>query len=304
MKKNNKTIIMILFFFVGLLVLLYPSISDFYNQKRQSKVIVDYESLLEKYSTNDYTKLFEEADNYNKELASYKHPYIYYKELKNYNKILDVNNTGMMGYISIEKIKVELPIYHGTSEQVLSVAVGHLEGSSFPVGGLGTHSVLSAHRGLPSSKLFTDLNKLEIGDTFTVTILDRLITYEVDQIEIVEPTDLKKLEIDPEKDYITLMTCTPYGINTHRLLVRGTRIENTKQKTYITTEAFQVSNLIVTPLVALPIIFILLLSIVFKPIEKDYLDEYLDITQNNINTDKYNNKDKTTKQTKSTSFIV
>ena len=291
MKKNNKTIIMILFFFVGLLVLLYPSISDFYNQKRQSKVIVDYELLLEKYSTNDYTKLFEEADNYNKELASYKHPYIYYKELKNYNKILDVNGTGMMGYISIDKIKVELPIYHGTSEQVLSVAVGHLEGSSFPVGGLGTHSVLSAHRGLPSSKLFTDLNKLEIGDTFTVTILDRLITYEVDQIEIVEPTDLKKLEIDPEKDYITLMTCTPYGINTHRLLVRGTRIENTKEKTFITTEAFQVSNLIVTPLVALPIIFILLLSIIFKPIEKNYLEEYLDTTKQN-NTNKKDKKKK------------
>lgn len=298
MKKNNKTIIMILFFFVGLLVLLYPAISDFYNQKRQSKVIVDYESLLEKYSKNDYTELFDEADKYNKELASLKHPYVYYKELKNYNKILDVNNTGMMGYISIDKIKVELPIYHGTSEQVLSVAVGHLEGSSFPVGGLGTHSVLSAHRGLPSSKLFTDLNKLEIGDTFTVTILDRLITYEVDQIETVEPTDLKKLEINQEKDYITLMTCTPYGINTHRLLVRGTRIENTKVKTYITNEAFQVSNLIVTPLVALPIIFILLLSIVFKPIEKNYLDEYLDIKQNNINTDKYNNKVKTTKQTR------
>ena len=296
MKKNNKTIIMILFFFVGLLVLLYPAISDFYNQKRQSKVIVDYESLLEKYSSNDYTQLFDEADKYNKELASLKYPYIYYKELKNYNKILDVNNTGMMGYISIDKIKVELPIYHGTSEQVLSVAVGHLEGSSFPVGGLGTHSVLSAHRGLPSSKLFTDLNKLEIGDTFTVTILDRLITYEVDQIETVEPNDLKKLEIDPEKDYITLMTCTPYGINTHRLLVRGTRIENTKVKTYITTEAFQVSNLIVTPLVALPIIFILLLSIVFKPIEKDYLDEYLDITQNNLNTDKFNKNSKNTKQ--------
>ena len=174
--KKNRTIIMVLFFFVGLLVLLYPSISDFYNQKRQSKVIVDYESLLEKYSKNDYTKLFEEADEYNKQLASYKFPYLSYKKLKNYNKILDVNGTGVMGYISIDKIKVELPIYHGTSEQVLSIAAGHLEGSSFPVGGIGTHSVLSAHRGLPSSKLFTDLNKLEIGDTFTVTILDRLIT--------------------------------------------------------------------------------------------------------------------------------
>ena len=264
--KKNRTIIMVLFFFVGLLILLYPSISDFYNQKRQSIVIVDYEALLEKYSKKDYTELFEEANNYNQKLASYKIPYLSYKKIENYNEILDVNETGMMGYISIDKIKVELPIYHGTSEQVLSVAVGHLEGSSFPVGGKGTHSVLSAHRELPSSKLFTDLNKLEIGDTFTITILDRLITYEVDQIVIVEPSDLKKLEIDPEKDYVTLMTCTPYGINTHRLLVRGTRIENAKEKIYITTEAFKISNLIVTPLVALPIIFLLLLIIIFKPI--------------------------------------
>lgn len=279
MKKNNKTIIMILFFFVGLLVLLYPAISDFYNQKHQTKVIVDYESLIEKYTTKDYTQLFEEADKYNKELASLKYPYIYYKELKKYNDILNVNNNGMIGYISIDKIKVELPIYHGTSEQVLSIAVGHLEGSSLPVGGMGNHSVLSAHRGLPSSKLFTDLDKLEIGDTFTVTILDRLITYEIDQIEIVEPNDIKKLEIYPDKDYITLMTCTPYGINTHRLLVRGTRIENIKEKSYITTEAFQVSNLIVTPLVALPIILILLLMIIFKPIEKNYSDENLKIIE-------------------------
>ena len=284
--KKNRTIIMVLFFFVGLLVLLYPSISDFYNQKRQSKVIVDYEALLEKYSNKDYTELFEKADKYNQQLASYKVPYLSYKKIENYNETLDVNGTGMMGYISIDKIKVELPIYHGTSEQVLSVAVGHLEGSSFPVGGKGTHSVLSAHRGLPSSKLFTDLDKLEIGDTFTVTILDRLITYEVDQIEIVEPNDLKKLQIDPEKDYITLMTCTPYGINTHRLLVRGTRIENAKEKTYITTEAFRISNLIVTPLVALPIIFVILLIIIFKPIEKNAFDEYLNILDSNIKVDK------------------
>ena len=286
--KKNRTIIMVLFFFVGLLILLYPSISDFYNQKRQSKVIVDYESLLEKYSKKDYTGLFEAADKYNQQLASYKVPYLSYKKIENYNEILDVNGTGMMGYISIDKIKVELPIYHGTSEQVLSVAVGHLEGSSFPIGGTGTHSVLSAHRGLPSSKLFTDLNKLEIGDTFTITILDRLITYEVDQIEIVEPSDLKKLEIDPEKDYVTLMTCTPYGINTHRLLVRGTRIENAKKKIYITTEAIKISNLIVTPLVALPIIFLLLLIIIFKPMEKNQLNEYLNKLEYNIKTDKNN----------------
>lgn len=268
--KKNRTVIMVLFFFVGLLVLLYPSISDFYNQKRQSKVIVDYESLLEKYNLADYTELFAEADKYNQQLASYKAPYLSYKKIKNYNKILDVNGDGMMGYISIDKIKVELPIYHGTSEQVLSAAVGHLEGSSFPVGGKGTHAVLSAHRGLPTTKLFTDLDKLEIGDTFTVTILDRLITYEVDQIEIVKPDDITNLEIDPEEDYLTLMTCTPYGINSHRLLVRGRRIENIKAKAYITTEAFKISILVVAPMVALPIVFVLLLLLIFKPVENDF----------------------------------
>lgn len=176
----------------------------------------------------------------------------------------------MMGYVSINKIKVELPIYHGTSEQVLSVAAGHLEGSSLPVGGIGTHAVLSAYRGLPTSKLFTDLDKIEIGDTFTITILNRLMTYEVDQIEIVEPSDIKKLKVDPNQDYVTLMTCTPYGINSHRMLVRGKRIENIKEKTYVTTEAFRISTLVVTPMVAIPIVLIILFIIIIKPVENDF----------------------------------
>ena len=267
--KKNRTIIMVLFFFVGLLLLLYPTLSDFYNQKRQSKVIVDYEELLNKYSFDDYSEIFEKAGIYNKELASYKYPYISYKKIKGYNDILNVDSDGMMGYVSIDKIKVELPIYHGTSEEVLSMAVGHLEGSSFPIGELGSHSVLSAHRGLPSSKLFTDLDKLEIGDTFTVTILDRYMTYQVDQIEVVEPNDLNKLEIYPDKDYITLMTCTPYGINTHRLLVRGVRIEDKDKPVYITTEAFRVNVITVTSLVALPIVLLLLIYIMIKPVEKN-----------------------------------
>lgn len=268
--KKNRTIIMVLLFFMGLLILLYPSLSDFYNEKRQSRVIVDYESLLKNLEVEDYTDIFNEADEYNKKLASSKNPFIYHKKVDNYNKILNVNGRGMMGYVSINKIKVELPIYHGTSEQVLSVAAGHLEGSSLPVGGIGTHAVLSAHRGLPTSKLFTDLDKLEIGDTFTVTILDRLMTYEIDQIEIVEPSDIKKLKIDPNQDYVTLMTCTPYGINSHRMLVRGKRIENIKEKTYVTTEAFRVSTLVVTPMVAIPIVLIILFIIIIKPVENDF----------------------------------
>lgn len=267
--KKSKTIIMVLFFFMGLLIWLYPSLSDFYNQKVQSQVIVDYEALLEKYTEEDYSEIFEKASEYNEKLRKLADPYLLYKKLKNYNNLIDVNGNGMMGYISIDKIKVELPIYHGTSENVLSNAVGHLEGSSLPVGGLGTHAVLSAHRGLPSSKLFTDVDKLEIGDTFSITVLNQMYTYEIDQITIVEPQDLSDLVIDPKKDYVTLMTCTPYGINTHRLLVRGHRIENQEKPQYITTEAFKISTLTVTPLVAVPIILILLIIIVFQPIKND-----------------------------------
>lgn len=266
--KKNKTVIMVLFFFMGLLIWLYPSLSDFYNQKVQSKEIGDYELVIEELEKEDFSKLFQEAHDYNEKLQDLTDPFIEAKKtMKNYKKIIDVNGNGMMGYITIDKIKVELPIYHGTSEEVLSVGVGHLEGSSFPVGGEGTHSVLSAHRGLPSSTLFTNLDKLEIGDTFSVTVLDQMYTYQVDQIKIVEPQDLRNLTIEPHEDYMTLMTCTPYGINTHRLLVRGVRIENAEKPTYVTTEAFKVSNLTVMPIVAVPIIFVLLLVVIFQPIK-------------------------------------
>lgn len=267
--KKNKTIIMVLLFFMGLLVLLYPTLSDLYNQKVQSAAIASYESILKNYEEKDYSKLFASAHSYNEKLKSLSDPYLTHDKLKNYNQIMNLDGNGMMGYISIDKIKVELPIYHGTSEKVINVAVGHLKGSSFPVGGVGTHSVLSTHRGLPSTKLFTDLDKLEIGDTFSVTILNQKLTYQVDHIEIVEPHDIKNLKIDPKKDYLTLMTCTPYGINTHRLLVRGKRIENEEKPIYITTEAFRVNTMTVTSLVSLPIIFILLLYIIFKPIENN-----------------------------------
>lgn len=267
MKKRKTTIIMVLFFFMGLLILLYPAISDFYNQKVQSKSIVDYEALLEKIDDNNYDEIFNKADLYNQKLRNLSNQFINYKSLKNYKKILNIDNKGMMGYISIDKIKVELPIYHGTSEEVLNKAVGHIEGSSLPVGGIGTHSVLSAHRGLPSSMLFTNLDKLEIGDTFTITTLNRTLTYEVDKITIVSPKEVNSLKIDKNADYVTLVTCTPYGINTHRLLVRGKRIENAKKKKFVTTEAFKISTMIVTPIVSIPIIFTLLLVIMFKPVQ-------------------------------------
>lgn len=269
MKKNKTTIIMVLFFFIGLGVLLYPSISDFYNQKVQSKAIVDYESILNNISKEDYTSYFEKANNYNKKLLAMKRPLLTYKNIKDYNQILNLNGNGMIGYLTIDKIKVELPIYHGTSNEVLSKAVGHLEGTSLPVGGSGTHSVLSAHRGLPSFKLFTDLDKLEIGDTFVINVLDQTLTYQIDKITIVKPNQVNDLKIEKDKDYVTLLTCTPYGINTHRLLVRGVRIENiNNKKLFVTTEGFKISKLVVMPLVAIPLILILLLIILFKPIEK------------------------------------
>ncbi len=273
MKKRRTTFIMVLFFFIGLLVLLYPAISNFVNQKSQSRVITNYEEVLDKNLVKDYSEIFEKAYEYNNKLQSLEYPLLMYDSISNYNEILNINNDGMMGYITIDKIKVELPIYHGTSTRVLSASVGHLEGTSFPVGGKGTHSVLSAHRGLPSSKLFTDLDELEIGDTFKITVLDQVLTYEVDKITIVKPTEVDDLAIDSSNDYVTLSTCTPYGINTHRLLVRGKRIDTvTNKKVYITTEAFRIDNLIVMPLVALPIILALLLIIIFKPVERNKFD--------------------------------
>ena len=268
--KKHSTIIMVLLFFIGLLVLLYPSISEYHNQKLQAKAIGDYEELLSTIEEKNYDEIFNAADDYNNRLRNLKFQFIDYKKLKDYNDILNFNKQGMMGYISIDKIKVELPIFHGTDEKTLSNSVGHLEGTSFPVGGEGTHAALSAHRGLASATLFTNLDKLEIGDTFTITILDRLLTYEVDQIVIVDPKDTSYLEIEEGKDYVTLVTCTPYGINSHRLLVRGKRIENIKERVHITTEAFRVSKFIVTRLIALPIIFILLIIIIIKPVEYNF----------------------------------
>lgn len=266
MKKRKTTIIMVLLFFMGLLILLYPSISDFHNQKVQSKSIVDYETLLKNINNDEYEEIFKDADEYNKKLAKLPNQFFNYKSVKNYKKTLNIDDNGMMGYISIDKIKVELPIYHGTSEDVLSKAVGHIEGSSLPVGGIGTHSVLSAHRGLPSSLLFTNLDKLEIGDVFTITTLNRTLTYQVDKILIVSPKEITSLKIDKNNDYVTLVTCTPYGINTHRLLVRGKRIENIKEKLFVTTEAFKISAFVVTPIVSIPMIITLLISIIFKPV--------------------------------------
>jgi len=279
-KKGKVRLIFIVIFIIGLIILLYPSISQYYNSFVQSNAISNYDKLFLNMKNKDYSKVFDKADSYNKQLFSLKYPLAQYKKIPGYKDLLNVNNNGMMGYISINKIKVEIPIYHGTDSSVLNVAVGHLEGSSLPVGGKNTHSVLSAHRGLPSARLFTDLNKLEIGDTFEITVLDRKLTYQIDEINVVEPNDVTNLKIEKNKDYVTLMTCTPYGLNTHRLLVRGVRIENIEnKKIYVTTEAFKINSLIVAPIVASPIILVLLLIVAFKPVnnkpKNKQLDEYL-----------------------------
>lgn len=269
-KRRWTTFLLLLIFFIGLSVMLYPALSDYWNSRTQSQAIVDYEAMLNNIQKEDYTALFEQADAYNQALDGLDYPLLEYNQVPGYFSILDLNGNGMMGYVTIPKIGIELPLYHGTSAAVLNVAIGHLQGTSIPVGGENTHSVVSAHRGLPSAKLFTDLDRLEIGDVFTVTILDRTLTYQVDQIRIVDPNDVSQLEMIEGGDYCTLLTCTPYGINTERLLVRGTRVETVEHRTiYVTTDGYQIDTLIVTPIVALPILFVLMMIVLFKPVKKD-----------------------------------
>jgi len=274
MKDHKITMLMILFFFIGLLVFFYPTLSNYYNEKNQSRTIYNYENILKNTNQIDFDKVKNDAIEYNKKLSKLKEPLLTYDTLKNYKKLLNINNDGMMGYLTIDKIKVELPIYHTVSETVLNSSVGHLEGTSLPIGGKGTHSVLSAHRGLPSAKLFTELDKLEIGDTFKITILDETHVYKVDKISIVKPNDRNELKINKDNDYITLLTCTPYGINTHRLLVRGERIQGDIKKDYITTEGFKVNRLIVMPIIALPIIALLLIVLLIKPVKRVNINKY------------------------------
>ena len=267
MKKNRSNIILILIFLVGLSVMLYPTISDYINQKNQSRAVASYSEEVENLSDVDYQAYFDAADDYNRRLAETPDAFYRPEQVSGYTDTLDVSGTGIMGYITISKIGVELPVYHGTSDGVLQVAAGHLEGSSLPVGGAGTHAVISAHRGLPSAKLFTNLDELEVGDTFTITVLDRVLTYEVDQISIVLPTETDLLQPVEGKDYVTLMTCTPYGINTHRLLVRGKRIENAENQKHIrvTADALRIEPIIVAPALAVPMLLVMLVVMLAVP---------------------------------------
>lgn len=267
MKKHLSTILLILVFLIGLSLLLYPTVSDYWNSLHQSRAIATYAEQVAEIDNDLYDRLWSDAEAYNQTLLDKPDRFLLSEEEQaEYESLLNISGNGILGYIEIPSIKCALPIYHGTDEAVLQIAVGHIEGTSLPVGGEDTHAVLSGHRGLPSAKLFTDLDQLVLGDTFLLRVLDETLTYEVDQILIVEPYELDALAIEAGKDYCTLVTCTPYGINTHRLLVRGHRIENQEiaQTIRVTADALQIEPIIVAPLVAVPMLLVLLVIVLFS----------------------------------------
>ena len=266
-KSNIINILLVLIFLAGLSLLLYPSVSDYWNSLHQSRAIASYAEEVANLNQEEYERIWNAACEYNASLADRENKYLLSDEQKKeYEELLNVSGLGVMGYIEIPSIKCSLPIYHGTEESILQIAIGHLEWSSLPVGGESTHCVLSGHRGLPSAKLFTDLDKLEEGDIFLLRVLDETLTYEVDQILIVEPEETEALEIEEGKDYCTLVTCTPYGINSHRLLVRGHRVENqaSAQSIRVTADAVQIDSKIVATALASAILLILIFVMLVK----------------------------------------
>lgn len=268
MKKPSSTAILVLILLVGLSLLLYPSVSNYWNSFTQSKVIVDYSQQIQEIDPDRYKEILDAAIAYNDSLLGRRNSYLLSDAQKEeYERLLDISGLGIMGYIEIPKIKCSLPIYHGTNDSVLQIAIGHLEWSSLPVGGESSHCVLSGHRGLPSAKLFTNLDQLVAGDVFLLRVLDEVLTYEVDQIQIVLPDETDSLMIEEGQDYCTLITCTPYGINTHRLLVRGHRVDNLPESRviHITSDAVQIEPILVAPIVATPILLVLLLMLLTKP---------------------------------------
>ena len=267
-KKNRMTLILLLaVLLAGLSLLLYPMVADYWNSMHQSQAIASYQETVAEMDDETYETLWQAAEDYNSGLLGNADRFQpTQEEHQRYEELLDVSGSGVMGYVEIPSIDVSLPIYHGTDSSVLNIAVGHLEGSSLPVGGESTHCVLSAHRGLPSARLFTDLDRLKTGDTFTLSVLNRLLTYEIDQILIVKPEEVDTLAIEPGQDLCTLVTCTPYGINSHRLLVQGHRVENTapKPEIFVPADMVQIDPLVVTPIVAVPMLLVLLIFLLIR----------------------------------------
>lgn len=270
-KGKSTTVILIVILLAGLSLLLYPSVSNYWNSFHQTQAITEYSNVVDNLSNEEYDRLWQEAVNYNNEFAKKPCKYdLTNAERAKYNSVLDVGGSGVMGTIEIPSLRVNLPIYHGVADEVLQIAVGHVEWSSLPVGGSSTHCVLSGHRGLPSAKLFTHLDEMVVGDVFMIRVLDEILTYEVDQILIVEPEDTKDLQIEEGKDYCTLLTCTPYGINTHRLLVRGHRIETVEDLSMrVTADAVQMDSLIVASIIGVPLLLILLIIVLLNNKDKD-----------------------------------
>ena len=275
MKKKKKRrwvdLLLVLLLLIGLGIVAYPTFSDYWNSFHQSRAIISYAESVATLNTEEYEKVWDQALQYNQWMSTKSNQWqIEPEETEFYNTLLNVGGTGNMGYVSIPRINVNLPVYHGTEESVLQTSVGHIEGTSLPVGSVhdendfgkvsfASHCVISGHRGLPSAKLFSDLDRMEIGDVFTFSILDQTLTYEVDAINVVEPNDSQLIEIVPEKDLVTLVTCTPYGINTHRLLVRGHRIENEKEalNARITADAIRIDAIYAAPFIAAPVLVLM-----------------------------------------------
>lgn len=267
MKKHLSTIIPALVFIAGLSLLLYPTVSNFWNSMHQSLAVANYSDAVDKMNQQEKQAAIDAAVAYNESLLLNDDRFTPTEdELNTYKNLLNVDGTGMMGYVTIPSINVKLAMYHTVDASVLQIGVGHLEGSSLPVGGKGTHTVLSSHRGLPSAKLFTDLDQLKKGDLFYLHVYDKVLTYEVDQITIVEPTDFGQFQIEEDKDLCTLFTCTPYGINTHRLLVRGHRVENTSTNVNLISEASKISPTLVAACIG--VILLAIICIIFIVIRK------------------------------------
>ena len=265
MRKRLTTVILLLVLLTGLSLLLYPTVSDYWNSFHQSRAIASYTAQVEEMDPADYEAMWNAAAEYNQRLLAdtgdrYR---MTEAEEEEYESLLDVTGTGVMGYVEIPKLKTSLPIYHGTDAAVLQIAIGHLAGSSLPVGGEGTHCVLTGHRGLPSAKLFRNLDEMVEGDTFSLHVLDQTLTYEVDQIRVVEPQELDDLEIEEGQDYCTLVTCTPYGVNSHRLLVRGHRIAD-QQNSSVPADAVQIDRFLVSPVVAAVLIGLVLIIFLIR----------------------------------------
>ena len=283
-KERAITLILFGVLFLGIGLMAYPTFADYWNSFHQTRAVASYAEKVADMNAEDYEKILDSAREYNQRLARRGIQWVLSDEQREeYIKQLDISGTGVMGYIKIPKIDVMLPVYHGTDEGVLQISIGHLEQSSLPVGGETSHCMMSGHRGLPSARLFTDLDKLKEGDTFTMTILNETLTYEVDHIWIVEPSDLSHLVLEDGKDYCTLITCTPYGINSHRLLVRAHRIENVNGDAMVVADAIQIRPVYIAPFLAIPILVLLLIYVLIstgmkkrnaRNLKDDYLKEH------------------------------